>query len=240
MARRSAWLRLPFEFDRAGLVGDLARVRASEWVAHPNARVYTGRWRSVALRSVGGEPGQVVCEPGSRYRDTPVLRRCEYFRTVLRRFDCHKLSVRLMALDPGASIAEHRDRGSSFEDGLARVHIPIVSSRAASFVVDGKRLHFAEGETWYFDADCTHSATNAGSDWRVHLLLDLVPNAWLRQVFDAAGFVKRPPPPYGRPGIDDDNVDDVIWALRRTGGATALALADELESRKRGLVAQAP
>ena len=188
----STWLRLPLAFDVARMQAELAAIETHEWIAHFNTNAYENGWSCVPLRSAGGDARHIMPVDGEPYRDTAILARCPYLREVIAAFACEKQSVRLMALAPGALIKEHRDAGAALADGLARLHVPIQTSPAVEFRVDGEPVHFGAGPAWYLDASCRHAVHNGGALPRVHLILDCLSNDWLEQLFAQAGFVARP------------------------------------------------
>jgi quercetin dioxygenase-like cupin family protein len=230
------YLRLPLDFDQAALQADLQSLVREEWVDHYNDSAYSGGkdWQCQSLRSAGGRTDQILATSEQNFLDTPLLARCPYFQHVLQRFACETLAVRLMALGPGAKIHEHTDPGGGFEDGLARLHIPIVTHPAVLFWLDGEPVHFTAGGTWYMNANCRHRVDNPSAINRIHLVLDCLPNPWLRDLFDAAGFIANPAPKYGDPSITDANVLQVIEQLQHSGASAALALAHQLEMMHSG------
>ena len=173
--------RLPLDFDRARLRGDLERVESEAWVAHFNADYYDGEWSGVALRAVDGLAGQIYPDPtaSGRYIDTPVLSRSPYFRTVLAAFECPLNSVRLLKLAARSSIREHRDYQLSHTHGEVRIHVPIVTNDDVAFYLDGELLPIREGEAWYLDLELPHRVDNQSDHDRVHLVIDCVENEWL-------------------------------------------------------------
>jgi quercetin dioxygenase-like cupin family protein len=230
MSAATRWLRLPPAFDLERLRADLDTAAAWHWRAHYNDRAHRGRWSSIALRSASGQAGDIQAWEGADFADTVVLERCAYFREVVDSFACEKKAVRLMALAPGAEIKPHRDRGGSIEDGLARLHIPIVTDPAVLFTLDGEAVHFGAGATWYMNANCLHAVRNGSAVERVHLVLDCVPNGWLLALFERSGWTPAPSPKYGDPNITDANVGAVIAALRASGLPAAAALAKSLKA----------
>jgi aspartyl/asparaginyl beta-hydroxylase (cupin superfamily) len=93
--------------------------------------------------------------------------------------------VRLLKLAPGAEIREHRDVGISMADEEARLHIPIITNDETDFLVGGQRLSMRPGECWYVNVDLPHSVMNRGRTDRVHLIVDVVVDAWLRSAVRA-------------------------------------------------------
>ena len=185
-------LRLPFTFDPARLRADLARVRAEEWIPHQQKKHYEGRWSGAALRSLAGAGDNLLVEArdGQRFADTALLGRCPYFREVLAHFRCPLNAVRLLRLHAGSVIAEHVDHALEFDEGEVRIHLPIITSDAVRFVLDGARLVMSPGECWYTNVNLPHSVENAGETDRIHLVLDCVVDDWLREL-----FAKTPRPP---------------------------------------------
>jgi len=229
MSEATRWLRLPPAFDPARLRTDLDTALAQHWQAHYNDRAHRGSWTSIALRSASGAADDILAHEDADFRDTALLGLCPTFREVLDSFECGKKAVRLMALAAGAEIKPHRDRGGSLEDGLARLHIPIVTDPAVVFTLDGEDVHFSAGAAWYMNANCLHAVRNGSARERVHLVLDCVPNDWLLALFERSGWRAAPAPKYGDPNITDANIATVIAHLRARALPAATALAAQLE-----------
>jgi quercetin dioxygenase-like cupin family protein len=191
------YLKLPLSFDAARLQAELDALLAPQWVEHFNTRDYQGGWRCLALRSADGQPRHIGALSDVNFLDTPALAQCPYFRAVLDAFECDKAAVRLMALDAGAVIKPHRDAATAFEDGLARLHVPLQTDPAVTFRIDGEDIHFSRGDTWYLNAGRTHAVHNRSARSRVHLVLDCHVNAWLSRLFAQAGLAPPAPPRFG-------------------------------------------
>lgn len=188
-------LELPFAFSPERLRADLSRVEPADWIPHQQRRQYEGEWSGAALRSPGGSAHSLVPDAlgGGEFRDTPLLSRCAYFQDVLGAFQCPLQAVRLLRLHAGSHIAEHVDHALDFDDGEVRIHIPIVTTDDVKFYLDGHRLVMAPGECWYTNVNLPHSVENHGTVDRIHLVIDCVVDAWLRDVFATA---PRPPCDY--------------------------------------------
>lgn len=187
------YLKLPLSFDAARLQAELDALLAPQWVDHFNTRDYDGGWRCLALRSPDGQPRHIGALSEANFLDTPALAQCPYFRAVLDAFECDKAAVRLMALEAGAVIKPHRDVATAFEDGLARLHVPLQTDPAVTFRIDGEEVHFSRGDTWYLNAGRTHAVRNGSARSRIHLVLDCRVNAWLRRLFAQAGMAAPAP-----------------------------------------------
>jgi hypothetical protein len=174
--------RLPLEFNPASLRADLARVRPEDWASHYNERDYGGDWRGAALRSASGATTDLQAVAPS-YTDTPLMERCPCFRAAVAQFECPVKAVRLLSLAAGSYIREHTDNALQFEDGEARIHIPVQTSDAVEFYVAGQRLALDEGGAYYVNVNLPHRVNNRGSLDRIHLVIDVAVNDWLRALF---------------------------------------------------------
>ena len=179
-------LKLPFEFDAVGLQEDLRNFGPEEWTPHFNTQYYEGDWSGIALRAAANAHVALYPDPSAEtYVDTDALGVCPSVRTVLDSFECETESVRFLKLGPGAVIREHKDYRLSFEDGIARIHIPVKTSVDVEFYLGGQRVEMNEGEAWYLNFNLPHSVRNNGRDERVHLVIDCLVNDWLSQFFSA-------------------------------------------------------
>lgn len=176
-------VRLPLTFDPAQLRADLAALEASAWTQHFVPQNYSGDWGVMPLRApVGAEHPilKIAAQPDARdFVDAPDLQRAPYLRQVLAHFDCTLRSVRLMRLGPGSRIREHRDLGLCAEEGLVRLHIPILTNSRVRFEVNRQPVVMAPGEVWYLRLSDPHRVDNAGADARVHLVIDAEMSPWL-------------------------------------------------------------
>jgi aspartyl/asparaginyl beta-hydroxylase (cupin superfamily) len=116
------------------------------------------------------------------YNDTVHMERCSYVPRVLESFLCVKESVRFLRLGPGAEIREHKDFKLNIDDGVARVHVPDVTNEKVAFHLDRRPVTMLAGDAWYLDFNLPHSVKNDSSEYRIHLVIDLVANDWLRSL----------------------------------------------------------
>ncbi|MGR4866399.1 aspartyl/asparaginyl beta-hydroxylase domain-containing protein [Caulobacter sp. LARHSG274] len=176
--------RLPLSFDSAGLRGDLDKLSSIAWTSHFVRQNYEGDWSVIPLRCAAGETHpirMIYSDPTATvFEDTPMLAACDHFRAVVAVFACEVRSVRLMKLTPGSVIKEHTDLDLGVENGTARVHVPVTTNPGVEFRLNGARVEMKAGEAWYLRLADPHSVANRGAEDRVHLVLDLVVNDWLR------------------------------------------------------------
>lgn len=182
-------MKLNLRFDPQLLQEDLKRLQASDWIGHFVRQNYVGDWDVIALRGPATATHPVMTiysDPTcTEFADTPVLETVPCFRRVLDSFQCPLLAVRLMRLSPGSRIKKHTDHHLAIEDGVARLHIPVVTNDEVDFQLNGTRVVMKEGETWYLRLSDPHSVENGGQTDRVHLVLDVQANAWLKGVLPA-------------------------------------------------------
>jgi hypothetical protein len=88
-----------------------------------------------------------------------------------------------MRLKPGGGELErHTDQVDPDSGGsmgkLARIHFPIKTNDDVKFTVwdvigNPQTIHMAAGECWFLDTRKPHMAINAGSEERIHLVVDI-------------------------------------------------------------------
>jgi hypothetical protein len=178
-------LKLPFSFKAVAMQSDLNNFAAGDWTPHFNTSYYEGNWSGIALRSPANAHVELYPDPTvETFVDTDHLAKCPSVRKILDIFECQTETVRFLKLSPGAVIREHRDYKLSFEDGVARIHIPVKTSPEVEFYLDGSLVRMSEGEAWYLNFNLPHSVANKGGEDRVHLVIDCIVNDWLRQIFE--------------------------------------------------------
>ncbi|KQN21268.1 aspartyl beta-hydroxylase [Sphingomonas sp. Leaf33] len=181
-------------FDAGRLAADVAGLAdagtPAAWIPHFVPQHYDGDWSVLPLRAPPGDLHpilQIAPNPACRdWVDTPLLARCPYIAQVLASFACPLEAVRLMRLAPGSVIKEHRDDDLAAEDGMARLHIPVVTNPHVDFRLNGTRVVMDAGSVWYLRLADRHSVTNAGDTARIHLVVDAIVDPWLRDRLDAA------------------------------------------------------
>lgn len=186
-------LRLKLVFDPGRLAADLARLREAVWTEHFVKQNYKGEWSVIPLRAPLGATHPIMMihsDPtATAFADTPLLTPTPYFREVLAAFQCPLQAVRLMRLAGGSLIKEHRDGDLSFEQGVARLHVPVTTNPQVEFRLNGSRIAMEAGSTWYLRLSDPHSVANRGEIDRVHLVIDAVANGWLAAQLAAAAQI---------------------------------------------------
>ena len=234
-------LTLPFAFEPASLKHDLAAICPDEWTPHYNESDYGGLWQGIALRSATGSYRDLHAgHPGAAgFTDTDLAARCPSLRRVMAGFRCPLNSVRLLSLAPGSFIHEHCDAGTSYEEGEVRIHVPVQTSPDVEFYVCGERLRLDEGGCYYVNVNLPHRVNNRGSEPRIHLVIDLVVNDWVRSLFGRGAEIARSAlPPKGFAEFAGAVfADDALQArLNAIGDRARLLEAAVAESSRLGFV----
>jgi hypothetical protein len=79
--------------------------------------------------------------------------------------------VMLARMRPGGVIQPHRDANPAAK-WPHKIHVPIQTSSAVAFFVDGAGYHLPEGEAAEVNNMGVHSVTNAGDIDRIHLIFE--------------------------------------------------------------------
>jgi hypothetical protein len=196
MRDRTGWpdrLRLPFAFDPALLARDLENLSAAEWIDHFLTDRYVGEWDVVPLRGPADAQHPIMmiaATPGAKsFKDTPALEACPYLRDIIDSFQTEIRGARLLRLTAGSELKEHTDHESTSEDGVLRIHIPVVTNPDVMFMLNGTRVVMDAGSAWYLRLSEPHSVVNRGTTDRVHLLVDMVMNERLAAVVNEAAYL---------------------------------------------------
>src|SRR5437868_11641558 len=225
------YLQLPFQFDPAFLKQDVQQFNSAGWKLHFQKLHYEGDWSAIALRSINGDAGNIIpaALDEKTFGDTVFLAGCHYIRSLLGTFQCPLKNVRLMKLNAGAVIKEHRDVELSYEHGEIRLHIPVITHKDVEFYLDNERVHLKEGECWYLNFNLPHRISNNSNIDRIHLVIDAVVNDWVHETFSNKNLLRKEaeePLPYQ----DNATKVDMIKLFRLMNTDTSNKMADDLES----------
>lgn len=86
-------------------------------------------------------------------------------------------------LSANKKINEHSDAGL-YLSTIKRHHIPIITNEDVWFFVDGEKKNLKVGEIWEIDNTKLHKVENLSNLDRVHLIVDILPNAYLGQALN--------------------------------------------------------
>jgi len=211
--------KLPLSFDPGPIVEEISTAESrSAWIDHwADASAIPGTWVFIPLVAGPGDlAAAIASERDGAPRSMPILAELPHTRSIIDAFHTEVLRARLMKLKAGAVIKEHRDfayfggQRWSFERGRIRVHIPIVTGANVFWMLSGKRIDMKAGEAWYVNVCMPHSVENRGDTDRIHLVLELEVNEWVRKMFPPQSLRNRVW------GAALRRVEPLVWSLYRS------------------------
>jgi hypothetical protein len=115
------------------------------------------------------------------FTKTQTFRNTPYLEKVVDEFECEKQRVRIMALAPGGDITWQRE--PELDRDLVRVHIPVITNRGVLLQICDQDCRWLPGELWFGDFAFPHRLRNTSREARIHIVLDLVSNPFVRGLF---------------------------------------------------------
>jgi 1-aminocyclopropane-1-carboxylate deaminase/D-cysteine desulfhydrase-like pyridoxal-dependent ACC family enzyme len=204
-AERATLRRLNKRLDVRAAAEALGRL--TEWAPHYSGYNKRGTWHALALRGYGGQPGFIEkpaemsrqwklehpAELAFKLEDTPLRAQLPELEPLIKAIPGNKHRIRLMRLAAKqGELSRHADITDP-DAGVGagktlRIHIPLITNphvRFEQWNLDGEHLSasMAEGEAWYLDTRKPHTAINAGSTDRVHLVMDVESSPALLKLF---------------------------------------------------------
>lgn len=223
------YLKLPLRYDERRLVKDLNVILNQEWSSMLYKHNYEGDWSSVALYAPDGDSKNIFSHSSSinKILPTTVLSECEYIPNVINSFKTKILTARLLRLSAGSIIKPHKDFRMGYKDDNCRIHIPITTNDKVTFNLDNEELRLLPGESWYIDANFTHSVSNLGNEDRIHLVIDLQRNDWTDDLF----FSLAPKESFGiNQKIDKNLIKEMLHNLKEMNNPDNQELIDHYKS----------
>ena len=229
MKEITKYLKFDNLFDKEKLAYDLSLILEGKWIPHFNTTGYDGEWKVISLYAHKGDASNIFALPTSKtkIKETPILKKCLYFKEVIDFFKCPILTARILKLKAGSEIKPHRDHELGYEDGNFRLHIPIVTNADVQFILDGDELTMLPGECWYTNVNYVHSVKNSGEIDRVHLVIDGKRNEWSDQLFFSLA-PKKSFQPIPKKNDSPETIKQTIEELRRSNEPIAKQLINEL------------
>lgn len=119
---------------------------------------------------------------------TPHADQFNGIREVLDSFKCPIKNAMFYSLIPGGVLLPHRDVVGSLGLGGIRLHVPVLTNDKITFQVEGENYLLPPGDLWALDTSYIHSVANNGTSDRVHLVLDVQVNDWVRSLLPPFGI----------------------------------------------------
>ncbi len=189
--------RLPFSIDVEKMRQEYDFLKDETWLGHYDPPL-SREWKAIMLVSLNGESVDEESQRGAddytKMKRTKIVEKLPYFQEILNSFKCRQGRVRILKLAPGAGINMHRDirhEAANIAVGRVRLHIPIHTNDRVTFFVGGERIKMSPGRLYYVNFSKPHYVQNEGDTDRLHLVLDLEVNDWLRNVFPPMSFLER-------------------------------------------------
>jgi len=160
----------------------------------------SGGWQTLSLINATGDPADVTISGNTAPVRISLLQRMPATTALLDELGLDVWWARLAMMQPDSYLWEHRDYT---EPGIAnheqyRLHLPLITSKAAYFVTAGHALHMTADGLWRINPTTAHGAVNLSGPPRLHLILDCRDSPVLDQ-FRAAEVLPqtslRPLPP---------------------------------------------
>jgi hypothetical protein len=160
----------PAFFDVTSLQQAFEKIKPEDWkpVIDDGSYVEGDSWRGVNLITAG--------------KKTAAYSRFPHLDGIQSKFQCGIANMMFYSLVPGGKIHPHRDFVGAVGLGGLRLHLPIVTNPGVNFVVSNKKVVLRPGELWALDTSYEHAVENAGGEDRVHLVLDILVNDWVRSL----------------------------------------------------------
>ena len=164
----------------------LAEIRASRELWYLNqVRRQTVRdqaeTNNIALRrGVTPDDKSVSLDDSQRVEETKNWARFPHTTALLTKFAGHEQGelarAMLVRLKPQGRVLSHVDRGAYYAC-RDRYHLVIQSPGGSEMGAGGEWATFQAGDLWCFNNKVVHEALNRSTDWRVHLIFDLLPQS---------------------------------------------------------------
>lgn len=188
--------------EREAILGEI--YNESRWQQHYSSYNKRKSWTSFALRGYQDDPGFII-KPAemskawregnpllldAKPRDTEIAHLFPRTMEVVRRLGLALDRVRFMRLSgKNGELTRHADitdREAGTANGkISRLHVPVKTQPGVEFVGwshRGERIatHLPERSLCYLDQRKPHAVTNSSGEERVHLVVDVLCNQWLR------------------------------------------------------------
>ena len=227
------YLKLPFYFDPELLQEEVDTLASLHWQPHYQVKHYNGEWSAIPLRSIDGKTDDIYIAPdkNKKYCDTVFLDKSPYIKQVLQTFHCSLKAVRLLKLNAGSVIKEHRDAELNFENGEVRLHIPVRTHADVEFILDNETIDLNEGECWYMNFNLPHYINNKSSIHRIHLVIDAEVNKWVEDLFISDRCINKKEINDTTNQYDDVTKREMIRNFRQMNTAVSNKMAENLERR---------
>lgn len=173
---------LDLQVDEALLNFDFDSISLEEWADFTGLKDSLFVFKDIYTRRVFG-PG------GGAWHDVSLIKNLIYFHTesplnllllnevskLEKLYNARAIIGTLDGMPVGSKIHRHFDQSPIFKV-TNRVHLPLVTHPDVKFFIDDVPYHFAAGQYFEFDNSRYHEVINNSPIFRIHLIVDLLPN----------------------------------------------------------------
>jgi hypothetical protein len=139
------------------------------------------RLRDDVMRALAAHEASEFGAFAGDFTKTAAFRSSPYIEQLVDELDCEKQRVRIMALAPGADSFWQCDH--ELDRDVVRVHIPVITNRGVLMQICHEDCRWQPGELWFGDFAFPHRLRNTSRETRIHIVIDLVSNAFVRGLF---------------------------------------------------------
>lgn len=179
-------IKLPFSFDAAKMLEEFESLKLGHFEYY-NVIPLRAPAHEVD-RSFPFPPPALDYADGSwtDWMDTPQLNASPYFKSVIDTFAAMTdvTLVRVLRLAPDSIVREHIDPtlGLEIERSVIRLTIPILNNDKVAFFLNDTEVPMLPGECWYLRLTDPHRVVNGGTEERINLTIDMIPNDKIRKI----------------------------------------------------------
>jgi len=177
LGREANYLRLHDNLDIELLRSRVEQIPAAKWRESERERLFDVHRDTEALLLVHFEDHKYA-EPDYRplyFELQDELRPVVDYVADYYRDNGFVVRLLLAKLKPGGRIPPHTDAGYSLLN-CHRIHLPLTTNDGVAFVIGGETRHMRVGELWEINNGTVHAVENRGTEDRIHLIVDWVPN----------------------------------------------------------------
>ena len=124
----------------------------------------------------------MTCPLIENFNKTPNFNLFDIASIVENKMKCKIRSLMFYSMLPGGKIPPHRDMVGNIGFGGLRLHIPVITNSDVNFTVSSRKVVMSVGELWALDTSYTHSVSNFGKANRIHLVMDVIINDWVKDL----------------------------------------------------------
>jgi len=163
-------------------------INTTEFINRRNGPKKLG-WLSIALHSCNGmdekESNRLQYIDNKIFKPTKNLKKCNYFKKILKDLNTDIYLVRILKLTPYFIIAPHNDPEFNDRRKMIRCHIPLITNNKVYFWIgepEQKKFNLKKGKLYYTRVEKKHWVKNESNEDRIHLVIDIKPTLKMMEI----------------------------------------------------------